>query len=55
MKLFIYRALTHFFKWLAEVAEQGSQRFDYCDHCGEQKWTSRGCVGRVITYKAVTL
>lgn len=53
MKLRAYRWLTQFFKWLSKSAERGVERFDYCEACGERKYTSRGCVGRALTYKAV--
>lgn len=53
MKLFIYRYLTQMFRWFAEISERGVERFNYCEACGECKYSSSGCVGRPLTYKAV--
>ena len=53
MKLLTYRWLTLLFRWLSSAAERGVERFDYCEACGECKYSSSGCVGRPLTYKAV--
>lgn len=53
MKLFICHQLTKFFRWLSNAAERGVERFDYCEACGECKYSSRGCVGRPLNYREV--
>jgi hypothetical protein len=53
MKFFIYRMLVRFFTWLESVSAKATYRFDVCENCGESKFYSQPCVGRVITYKAV--
>jgi hypothetical protein len=53
MRFFIYRALVKFFTWLEGVSAEMTYRFNVCESCGESKYYSQPCVGRVITYKAV--